>query len=213
MSMNDSTLPAPYADASTNFIYNLLFCDELSLFAPAAGEAPAPWLQTLQAPASGEAAVRALAEEEDGESRVRVLAYNWLRQHEHSVPPRKLLGVIVEVQLERGLDTLAAYLDGRARYINQGGKLAVFEAAPAVVTAKISELFAAAQVAVDRIGPWDKARLAPPEQGSIRLTFLVSDGLYFGQGPFAVLSRDAMAGPIIQQAGELLQMVVGLVVK
>lgn len=34
------------------------------------------------------------------------------------------------------------------------------------------------------IGPRHKARLAAPGEGLMRLSFLVADGLYFGQGPF-----------------------------
>jgi hypothetical protein len=45
------------------------------------------------------------------------------------------------------------------------------------------------------------------------LTFIVSDGLYFGEGPFAALSQDALAGPLIQQATRLLQQVVAIATK
>ena len=72
----------------------------------------------------------------------------------------------------------------------------------------VKRLFAIAEPVVARIGPWNKPRLAPPKQGNIRLTFLVSDGLYFGEGPMSAMQSEAMAGPIIQQATELLQAVV-----
>ncbi len=53
-----------------------------------------------------------------------------------------------------------------------------------------------------------EARRAPPEDDTIRLTFLVSDGLYFGEGPMTVMPHEPMAAPIIQRATELLQAVV-----
>lgn len=46
---------------------------------------------------------------------MRLLAFNWLRRHGHTVPPRCLLGVVLEVPLEGSLDVLAAYLDGSVR--------------------------------------------------------------------------------------------------
>ncbi|EAQ76287.1 hypothetical protein WH5701_15811 [Synechococcus sp. WH 5701] len=53
-----------------------------------------------------------------------------------------------------------------------------------------------------------EARRAPPEDDNIRLTFLVSDGLYFGEGPMTVMQREPLAAPILQTATELLQAVV-----
>jgi hypothetical protein len=66
---------------------------------------------------------------------------------------------------------------------------------------------------VEKIGPWGKPRLAAPKAGNIRLSFLVSDGLYFGEGPFELMQREPLAAPTIQKAVELLQLVVGLGVK
>jgi hypothetical protein len=42
------------------------------------------------------------------------------------------------------------------------------------------------------------------------MTFLVSDGLYFGEGPFTLMQRDPVAAPLLKNAGELLQLVVKL---
>ena len=61
-----------------------------------------------------------------------------------------------------------------------------------------------AQPVVNKIGPWDKQRLPPPKAGNVRMTFLVSDGLYFGEGPFAVLQQDSLAGPVLSKATQLL---------
>ena len=41
----------------------------------------------------------------------------------------------------------------------------------------------------------------------IRMTFLVSDGLYFGQGPMHVMEQDELAQPIIVASLELLKLV------
>jgi hypothetical protein len=44
----------------------------------------------------------------------------------------------------------------------------------------------------------------------VRMSFLVSDGLHFGEGPWSVMESDPMAAPIIQRAAQLLVAVVDL---
>jgi hypothetical protein len=204
-------LPAPYADDATNSIYNLLFCDEPALWKPKEGKHPAYWQSVLCNENADPKAVAALADSEIEESRTRVLAYNWLRKHNHPVPRGKLFGVIVEVGMEGGLDVLATYEDRSIRLIGRTGRMAFFEAVPSDMEPKIAKLLSAAQVAVDRIGPWYEVRLPPPTEGNVRLSFLVSDGLYFGEGPFELMQREPMAGPIIQEATELFRLVVKFV--
>lgn len=200
---------APYRQPEANAIYNLLFCDEPSLFAIQPGQTPPPWHSTLFDVHTRPEKVRALAEDVNEESRIRALAYNWLRTHNEPVPVGVVLGVVVEVPLEGGLDVLAAYADGRVRYINQSGKLAFFEGGPPGVEASAKELVSASTHLVSRIGPWDGARRPPPVKGNIRMTFLVSDGLYFGEGSFKAMEADPMAGPLVQKATQLLLLVVG----
>jgi hypothetical protein len=43
--------------------------------------------------------------------------------------------------------------------------------------------------------------------GTIRMSFLVSDGLYFGQGVLAVMEKDSMAQPIINAGVALLKLI------
>jgi hypothetical protein len=45
------------------------------------------------------------------------------------------------------------------------------------------------------------------------MTFLVSDGLYFGEGPFETLQKDALGGPVLAKAAQLLQLVVEMGLK
>lgn len=188
----------PYGEPAANDIYHLLFCDDAAAFAPSHGE-----------PESAQHA-RAVAQDTAAESRVRMLAFNWLRAHGHAVADRELLGVIVEVALDDGLDTLAAYADGRVRYVNHTGRMSIVEGPLPALTPTVDALFAASRNVVSRIGPWDQDRLPPPKQGNVRLTFLVADGLYFGEGPRAVFERDAMAGPVLAAATQLLVAVVNL---
>jgi hypothetical protein len=159
------------------------------------------------------AALRRIAADPTNEGRVRALAYNKLRAVREQVPPKTLLGVIVEVRFEEGLDVLAAFSEGGVRYLNQSGKVAIFEGPGNPVEGLAKQLISASQPLVDQIGPWDKQRLPPPAVGNMRMTFLVSDGLYFGEGPLGTLQQDAMAGPVLGKATQLLQRVVELGVK
>jgi hypothetical protein len=199
----------PYSLDAANFMYNLLFCDDPSAFAAGAGEEPTAWQATLGSSPPDAAALRALIDDESQEGRIRYVACQKLRSLGLAPEPKKLLGIIVEVPLGGGMDTLAGFSEGGVRYINQSGKIAVVEGVPEIA-AKVQELFAVAQPTVDAIGPWTEPRKAPPSGGSMRVSFLVSDGLYFGEAPMSVLQRDPLAAPIIQRATELLLAVVAL---
>src|SRR5262249_44224961 len=200
----------PYREQSADFLYNLLFCDNPDLYrngkqdtgplgAVLSGTAPP---QTLERIAVNPAV----------ESRVRMLAFNRLRGMNVATPAKQLLGTIIERPQGGGLDTLAAFADGRVRYINQAGKPAIFEGAPPEVLAKATELIRVSQPAVDRHGPSDEPRRPPPDGDLVRLSFLVSDGLYFGEGSYEVLMDDAEGGPVLTVGGELLVQLVDTVV-
>src|SRR5262249_17250810 len=147
------------------------------------------------------------------ESRVRVLAFNRLRSMKLPVPRKQLLGTIIEFPQDDGLDTLAAYVDGRVRYINQTGKPGIFGGAQPQVVAKAKELMRVSQFAVDRHGPSDEPRRQPPAGDLVRLSFLVSDGLYFGEGSHDVLMDDPVGGLVLTRGGELLVQLVDAVVE
>ena len=200
----DEATKGPYKEDSTNFIYQLLFCDDLALFETHhSGDRAEPWA-TLFSDTPNLDDVAKIAGDDKAESRVRMLAYNLLREAKRDVPKKKLLGTIIEVRLPEGLDTLAVFADGGARYINHSGKMAIAEGETELFAKEIEAVLAASGPIVGAIGPWNKARLPAPPKGNIRMTFLVSDGLYFGQGPMQAMQQDPMAAPLIQAATSLL---------
>lgn len=200
----------PYAEPHVNFLYNLLFCDDLALFKQQGNASETGFWSALMAEQIDASALRQIADDQTLEGRVRALAYHRLRTAGESVPEKILLGVIVEVPLEKGLDVLAAFTGGSVRYLNQSGRVGIFEGQGNPVEALATELLAVSQPVVDQIGPWDKQRPPPPKVGNLRISFLVSDGLYFGEGPFEVLSKDGMAAPVLAKATELLQRAVAI---
>jgi hypothetical protein len=202
--------PGPYAQPALNRLYEMLFCDRPELTSRRQPARPRHrGRRCCSAPSPRPIAIRALADDSSQEPRVRALAFDWLRRHGHEVPARRLLGVVLEVPLDGGLDVLAVYLDGSVRYLNHAAAPALFEGPVPTLQPHVQRLLSAAQAIVDRIGPSDQPRRPAPRE-NVRLNFLVSDGLYFGEGPMQTLQRDAMAGPLIDAGAALLAEVVTL---
>lgn len=200
---------APYPDAAINAVYNLLFCDDLALAkARYAAHSEAPW-KILFATPPDHGALRRVAADTSQQTCARVLAYNTLLKMSEAPDSKELLAVIVEMGLKGGLEILAAYRDGHTTYIDKSGQATAWESPSGEIKAGIDKLFAAGEAVVAQTGPWDKSRLIPPPQGVVRITLLVSDGLYFGHGPIAVLQQDPIGGPVIATATALLATLTG----
>ncbi len=118
---------------------------------------------------------------------------------------RRILGVVVEVPVEHGLDIVAAYPDHSARYFNFSGAGVIWEHPDSSLDPAIDRLLTTGQTVVEQIGPWDGPRPGPPPKNHIRLSFLTAGGLCFGQGPFADLAADPKGGAVITAATELMQ--------
>lgn len=193
----------PYKNDGINKIYDLLFCDNLDLYKSETKADGYPW-DVLFAKNLELDKLKEVASNKVLESRQRILAYNLLSSNNSSSDNKELLGVIVEVALPHGLDVLAAFSDGTARYLNHSEKVLIWETQTAQSTTLIEELLSYSMNVVNQIGPWDKERKPFPSNGMIRITFLVSDGLYFGEGSFKVLQNDPLAGPVINSAALLM---------
>ena len=185
-------------------MYNLMFCDTSASFRAKPGCEPNSWHRALGSEPADIAAIEALASDPATEGRIRYLAFRRLRECGRTVPPNELLGVIIEVSFDSGLDTLGAFSEGGVRYVNFSGKIGIVEGVD-TIKPFVTRLFDATGTAVSLIGPWKNPRRPPPGRGMIRINFLLSSGLSFGEGPLDVMSRDEMAAPIINRSGELLK--------
>ena len=177
-------------------IYDLLFCDGPDEIA------------ALTDPTSSDECLKAVFNDPGAGSRKKIATANLLRARGISDTGTELFGVIVEVSMPEGLDVLAVYEDGTARYINYSGKLVVWETVTKDSDKLVNDLFAASRSVVSNIGPWAGERLPPPVEGNARLSFLTADGLYFGEGPFDLLAADPMGGAIIDRAGKFMAFLV-----
>jgi hypothetical protein len=189
-------------------LYEPMFCDRPELARPTVPDAAAPWQRLLADPAADARAVRALAEDAEADSRVRALAYGWLRARREPVPHGLLLGVVFEIEVAGGLDVLAVYADGRMRYLNHAGGAVLLDALPASLTPAWRAVMDAARAAALTTRPWQRAGSAPPGPGGARLAFVRSDGLHMRQGRFEDLQRDGAAGPLLLAGAQALAQVV-----
>lgn len=196
----------PYKDPATNLIYQMLFCDSLELYktnSKPPHQYPFDILFAETIPAED---LQKIIDDSEADPRIKILAYNKQLADGHKPGKKDLLAVIVEVGLDDGLDVLASFNNGTARYINQTGKMIVWEL---TTDAKANELtnalFLSSQDIINQIGPWDKPRRPHPAKGIARISFLVSDGLYFGEGPMKVLFNDPMASAALNIATQLMQ--------
>jgi len=199
-----SKTPAVPKEESPNLIYELLFCDNLDLYKKSIQKPYLyPW-NILFSETKTASDLTELVADESLESRFKMLAYNELTKFGQRIDKQEILGVIVEVGLENGLDVLASFRDGTARYINQTGKILIWEMTDAQSNALTDRIFTKSIEVVNRIGAWDKPRRPKPATGSVRLTFLVSDGFYFGEGTIDSFFNDPLASPVLSEAGKLM---------
>lgn len=201
-----ASLGSPYKDDAANLIYNLLFCDDLDLY-KANTQLPYSYpFDILFAETSTVTDLQKIIDDTATDVRIKMLAYNSQCAKGHKPDKKELLAVIVEVGLDGGLDVLASFTNGTARYINQTGKILIWENATDIqVNELTNDLFAKSRQIVDQIGPWDKPRRPNPARGNTRITFLVSDGLYFGEAPTNVLFGDPMASSALTSAAQLVE--------
>ncbi|MBC7850690.1 MAG: hypothetical protein H7Y31_13195 [Chitinophagaceae bacterium] len=199
-----NTIAGAYSNEAVNKFYDLIFCDQLTQYRPIDKLLSLyPW-KILFSKNPSAAELEVLVADKNLESRLQLLAYRELSKFGVPAKRKELMGVVIEVGLDGGLDTLAAYRDGTARYINHSEKIIIWDSRTSVSDRLIEQLFEESQKVLQHIGPWTGARLAPPTLGDVRLSFLVSDGLYFGQGPFDALAADVMGGPVINAATQLM---------
>jgi hypothetical protein len=139
-------------------------------------------------------------------------AWHFLREQGHSPTPdvaKQVLGIVVEITTRKGLDLLAAYSDHSARYYTYSGGGMVWEHPDESLNFLIDELLTASKQIVNRIGPWEQARLPAPPRGHARMSFLTPSGLHFGEGPVKDLTQDPTASQVLQLATALTAALVG----
>jgi len=147
---------------------------------------------------AAEAALHAVLDTPELESRQYLQAWSCLRQLDRdalTARPERLFGVVLDVPLEQGYDTLAAYDDHTARYLNQAGGAIIWHADGGAMDALVDTLLTAARPLIATVSVWESAR-PPLTAGSARLSLLTAEGLHLTDGSFEQLTADSATGPV-----------------
>lgn len=140
------------------------------------------------------------------ESRQYLQAYFFLNQLlQTKVGDLKIFGVVAEVSMPQGCDTLAVYADHSARYYNYSGSAIVWEHGDNSLNELVDEIISQGKILAGQIGPWESPRRAAPAQGMARINFLSSHGLHFGEANQQALFNDPLAGKIMYAMVEVMQ--------
>ena len=155
---------------------------------------------------AAEAALRAVLDTPELESRQYLQAWSCLRQLDRDALtglPEHLYGVVLDVPLEQGYDTLAAYEDRTARYLNQGGGAIIWHVPDSEMDALIDALLTAARPLLATVGVWESAR-PPLTADRARVSLLTAEGLHFTEGAFEQLAQDPPTGPVFAAGAALM---------
>ena len=126
----------------------------------------------------------------------RILLWSWaalrcLGAYPKSYEADDIKGVVIQVPMESGVDVLAAYVDGTARYVNHSGKAIVSEITDASITAIIRKLFESCK---DLRGVVAAASPNHSVKDLVRVTLLTFNG-----NRFAEASMQSLASSPINQ--------------
>ena len=111
----------------------------------------------------------------------RILLWTWtaLRRlgiHPKSYEADEIKGVVIQVPMKNGVDVLAAYADGTARYVNFSGKTIIWEITDATITTAIHKLL---QSCKDLRGVPVAGSRTNPARDLVRVTLLTFNGNRF----------------------------------
>ena len=154
------------------------------------------------------AAAAALAELAAMKPETRLLLQAWSLARAAGVPPdddaKDVLGVVVDMGLDEGLDTLAGFADGSARYLNHSGAAVIWDVPDMTVGQLVRGLLDAAGAIAVMTGVVEGARPEPPGPGGAMISVLTLGGIHVGAGSASALSADPWAGAVISAAVELM---------
>lgn len=214
-----SSFAAPSPPSPSEALRNLLFADlqparAREVFARG-GEATRFLVELAAAAEAGDApaALRAIASAPPPERETRLFLQAWHLARLAGIDPgssgSRSLGVVVDLHTDDGLDTLAGFRDGSARYLNYSGAGVVWEAPDAEIGRLVDDFLFRAEEVVTMTGPLEGARPGPPGHGGAMISVLTPGGIHVGAGSIHALSKDSRGGPVINAGAALLAELVG----
>ncbi|HEV3040021.1 MAG TPA: hypothetical protein VHA33_19810 [Candidatus Angelobacter sp.] len=127
------------------------------------------------------------------ETRIQLLAWSALRELGEEPDEKsgtEVLGAVFERPMKTGYDTLAAYQDGTARYLNFSGSAIFWEVRDATIQWLCQNLMDSAVSASSRATP--RTDISLPKSGT-QVTLLTRSGMYVIPDPPQAVIRGALA--------------------
>ena len=156
--------------------------------------------------ADAKKSLRQVLSDPAAEVREKLWAWRALRQLGEKPPPNvanEIQGVVIEVPVDDWIDTLGAYSDGRARYLNPKGGLIVWEAMEKNELSTLAKSFInAAKPLVDRAPLSDEHQ--PAKEGVVRVTILTYAGIRVLEGKDSDVMEGSHILSPVARAGQVL---------
>ena len=183
-------------------LYNCLFADDPIYFEKMKSNSAISWIYNQENPTYEK--INSIIHDEEIESRIRFLASYIAIKKGLQIKEKYYFGTILEIPVKSWYDILAFYSDLKARYYNFSGAKIIYEGGNKQIDELIKNTNKISEAVCNVIGPWEKARLDKPKGNIARFSYLVSDGLYFGQGPIDLMSKDKMGSSILASGSKLM---------
>jgi len=184
-------------------LYNSLFADDPDDFIKMKDNKAISWIYDNRKPTIDE--LESIAIDKSVESRIKFLSLYTALQFGLKINKKIYYGTVLEVPMEGGYDVLAFYSDRTARYYNYSGKAIIYEGGKTSVDDIIEKANSVAIQVCNALAPWEKERLPRPKGDVIRISFLVSDGLYFGNSSIKTIGNDQMASAIFGNGAKVMK--------
>jgi hypothetical protein len=138
------------------------------------------------------------------ETRVELWVWSALRELSEWPEPElafEVLGAVIEVPMQDAYDTLAAYKDGTARYLNFSGKAIFWDAKDQTILALCQALLDATVPAASQAEP--RASVSLPKSG-MQVTLLTRSGMFaFPNPPMTIVKAAAgLMNELIRRANQ-----------
>ena len=149
----------------------------------------------------------------NSETRLRLLGWSILRSAGVEPDPAtagRARGVVIDMAVDGGLDTLAGWEDGRARYFNHSGSAIVAEAPDPKVHEACHDLLVATQGLADNTDVISGPRPDPPTFGGAAIWALTDGGIHVVSRSAASMSLNPLDGPILALGVRLMQRLIEL---
>ena len=187
-------------------LYNCLFADDPKYFSDMRDIECISWIFSDRIPEIQK--LNDWAKDDTIESRLRFLCLYSALKRNLKIDKKIYFGTILEVPVNNGYDILAFYSDKKARYYNFSGAAVIYENGNLNIDSVIDKVNKISIKVCDEIGPWEGGRLPRPNGSTARFTYLMSDGIYFGNGPISELSKDPMGSAILISGAEIMKILI-----